>query len=54
VKRGLYAIAAACALVAAVIGVAGGQAARAGAHSPYAGGRYIVTFADEAVASYTG
>ncbi len=53
-KRGLYAIAAACALVAAVIGVAGGQAARAGAHSPYAGGRYIVTFADEAVASYTG
>jgi subtilisin family serine protease len=55
VKRGLYALAAACALVAALVGVAGSAAAGgAGAGSPYGGGRYIVTFADDAVASYDG
>ena len=55
-KRSLTVIAAACALVAALVAVAGSQAAArgVGAHSPYVDGRYIATFADDAAASYDG
>jgi subtilisin family serine protease len=55
VGRGFFTVAAACACVVALVAVAGGQAgARAGVHSPYTDGRYIVTFTDDAVASYDG
>jgi subtilisin family serine protease len=55
VKRSVYALAAAFALAVALTAVAGSQAAGGpGGKSPYADGRYIVTFADDPVASYDG
>ncbi len=51
-KRSLFSIALA---FAALVAVAGSQAAGGtGGHSAYADGRYIVTFVDDAAASYDG
>jgi subtilisin family serine protease len=61
VRRSVFSIAAAFALAASLVGVAGsqaaggdGQKASAGPRSGFTNGRYIVTFADEAAASYDG
>jgi subtilisin family serine protease len=59
-RRGYLSAVAALALLASVIGVTGGQAARDGRAgsavfgSAYTDGRYIITFVDDAVASYDG
>ena len=52
-KRSLFALAIAC---AALVAVAGSQAAGrdSSGNSPYTAGRYIVTFADDPAASYSG
>src|SRR3954447_9048145 len=53
-KRGLVVLAA-LTVLAALVSVAGSQAAaRPDAHSAFTDGRYIVTFADDPVASYDG
>ncbi len=59
-RRTLVSIAAVIALAAAVVGFAGGpaagdeQSASAARAAGYSAGRYIVTFADDAVATYDG
>ena len=60
VRRGFLAAVAVVAMAAPVVGVAGGQVAAdvatggTGTGSTYTTGRYIITFADDPVASYDG